>query len=426
MSPTVLPNVRRAAAPRVKERLHGLEWLRAVAALLVVLLHAGIPYLTHPMPGLVWSTDSVETSGLVDVSCWTIDGFIMPLFFLMTGFFAARLYKQRGANGFLKHRVARIGGPLLLGMVLILPLDLYAWLLGWVGDGRVPFAKLRSLKVEGELGTALWGLSHLWFLAYVLTYCAIAWGIHHLFARSDRLTVAVLKIPRRVRIPSATGLPALLASVAIMGAVLWWQPRIVIGFRHGWLPFWENLVYYAVPFGLGWAWERQAQSKIVRRPVGRTEWSLRLTAACAVWLLLWPRLQNHLEHETLPVADALVPGLFALFAMLASTSLFALALSMRFERSYWQVTYIAQASFWIYLLHHPLVGLTHVSLARTGLSPVAGWLATAGVATAICLVTYEVWVRRTWIGWVLNGRRDRAPGSASTVPDALPERRRAA
>ena len=32
----------------------GLDWIRGLGAVAVVVLHAGIPYLTAPMPGLAW------------------------------------------------------------------------------------------------------------------------------------------------------------------------------------------------------------------------------------------------------------------------------------------------------------------------------------------------------------------------------------
>ena len=59
----------------------------------------------------------------------------------------------------------------MLGCVLILPLDLYAWLLGLAADGQIPLRKLHSLKVEGPLADGLWGVSHLWFLQYLWLFC---------------------------------------------------------------------------------------------------------------------------------------------------------------------------------------------------------------------------------------------------------------
>ena len=41
-------------------RLHGLDALRGIAAILVVLLHTGIPYMTDPLPYLVWPARDIH------------------------------------------------------------------------------------------------------------------------------------------------------------------------------------------------------------------------------------------------------------------------------------------------------------------------------------------------------------------------------
>src|SRR5690606_17930477 len=95
---------------------------------------------------------------------------------------------------------------------------------------------------------------------------------------------------------------------------------------------------------------------------------------------------------------------------LMATGLFGLSASLRFASASPAISYVAQASFWIYLLHHPVVGLMHVDLAMASLSPEVEVFLTSVVSLAFCLLTYEAFVRRTWIGQLLNGRRlQRAP-----------------
>jgi peptidoglycan/LPS O-acetylase OafA/YrhL len=71
--------------------------------------------------------------------------------------------------------------------------------------------------------------------------------------------------------------------------------------------------------------------------------------------------------------------------------------------------YLADASYWCYLIHLPLVVWLQVLVAKW---PVNGWLKFAGinlVAMILLLLTYEWFVRYTFIGTVLNGRREREP-----------------
>lgn len=50
-----------------------------------------------------------------------IHGFRMPLFFLISGFFTAMLWKKRGMRSLLAHRFKRIFLPLLIGLFTIIP-----------------------------------------------------------------------------------------------------------------------------------------------------------------------------------------------------------------------------------------------------------------------------------------------------------------
>ena len=82
---TVIPlhdriNDRDSDAP--PKRLAGLDRVRALAALGVVLLHACVPYLRHPMPGLTWPIRDT-TSATVDWLFWSIEVFIMPVFLIV-------------------------------------------------------------------------------------------------------------------------------------------------------------------------------------------------------------------------------------------------------------------------------------------------------------------------------------------------------
>lgn len=411
-------NVRSSSAV---DRLLGLDWLRAVAAILVVFLHAAMPYLVHPFPGLVWAVQPVERSPAVDLIAWTINTFIMPLFFLMNGYFAARLLQKSGESKFLRHRLNRLGGPFLFAAIVILPMDLYTWLLGWVGDELIPINKLRSLKIKGELGDSLHGVSHLWFLQYVLLYCVAACGISWVIRRSvaSQQSPQVLQIQERQSSATWRFKWSIMAiAIAVAGATLWWQPRIVIGFRHHWLPMWENVLYYSIPFALGWFWDSWGP-RLIDGPQLRRTAVTHLVIACGLFIVLWPELCLHLENETIPVQRAQVPFLFAATGIATSTGLFAGALSMKLTQIPEAVRYLSRASFWIYLFHHPVVGLVQINLKPFQVTPFTKCLLTTGISLGICLLTYEGLVRKTWIGLLLNGVKEGT--QKRVIPTVLPE-----
>ena len=101
-------------------RRHDLDALRAIAMLLGIALHVGLGYV----PGWIITDDADpqvlhKTSDGFQVMFNIIHGFRMPLFFLVSGFFTAMLWRKRGVTSLLKHRYARIFIPCMLGLVFI-------------------------------------------------------------------------------------------------------------------------------------------------------------------------------------------------------------------------------------------------------------------------------------------------------------------
>ena len=102
------------------DRRHDLDALRAFAMLLGIVLHAAISFI--PGFGLFWGVQDSQANGLYGVVFWSIHGWRMPLFFLVSGFFTAMLWRKRGLRALLIHRFKRIFLPMMLGMVTIAPL----------------------------------------------------------------------------------------------------------------------------------------------------------------------------------------------------------------------------------------------------------------------------------------------------------------
>jgi len=108
-------------------RRHDLDALRSFAMLLGIGLHVALAYI-----GLGWIVNDQQTSAGLGGLVSTIHGFRMPLFFLLSGFFTAMLWKKRGIGGLLKHRFKRIALPLLFACSIITPT---MWtVISWAGS----------------------------------------------------------------------------------------------------------------------------------------------------------------------------------------------------------------------------------------------------------------------------------------------------
>jgi glucans biosynthesis protein C len=67
--------------------------------------------------------------------------------------------------------------------------------------------------------------------------------------------------------------------------------------------------------------------------------------------------------------------------------------------------YIADSSYWIYLVHLPLVLVLQAAVSRLDWPWELKFAAVLGVGFAIMFATYELLIRHTFVGAVLNGRR---------------------
>ena len=67
--------------------------------------------------------------------------------------------------------------------------------------------------------------------------------------------------------------------------------------------------------------------------------------------------------------------------------------------------YIADASYWVYIVHIPLVMALQVAMDDVPLAWPFKYALILGGTLAPALITYELLVRHTPLGWLLNGRR---------------------
>ncbi|MCP4782620.1 MAG: acyltransferase family protein [Fuerstiella sp.] len=120
--------------PATMPRRHDLDALRAIAMLLGIVLHGALAYM--PIPEAVWPVQDVHQSHAYGIFLAAVHGFRMPLFFLISGFFTAMLWRKRGLAALIKHRGNRILKPMLISMLTIMPV---VWIAGEVAkEGAAP------------------------------------------------------------------------------------------------------------------------------------------------------------------------------------------------------------------------------------------------------------------------------------------------
>ena len=105
-----------SSSPRSFPRRHDLDALRAIAMLLGIALHGLLAYTGFP-----WAVQDANQAPWLGAVFAMIHGFRMPLFFLVSGFFTAMLWRKRGLQSLINHRFKRILIPCLVGLVTVIP-----------------------------------------------------------------------------------------------------------------------------------------------------------------------------------------------------------------------------------------------------------------------------------------------------------------
>lgn len=112
-------------------RRHDLDALRAAAMLLGIAYHAALSFAA----GFPWLVQDVSQSRGLHLFQAASHGFRMPLFFLLSGFFTAMMWRKRGLKALLHQRFRRVFLPCMLGLVTVVPAMI--WVSGKAIESRV-------------------------------------------------------------------------------------------------------------------------------------------------------------------------------------------------------------------------------------------------------------------------------------------------
>ena len=78
-----------------------------------------------------------------------------------------------------------------------------------------------------------------------------------------------------------------------------------------------------------------------------------------------------------------------------------------------RIRYISDSSYWLYVIHFPIVILVQVWMQDWALGAWTKFTLSTAVITVLLLASYHLFVRYTPIGWMLNGKRQRPSHSDS-------------
>ncbi len=373
------------------DRLHAFDNVRGLAAVAVVALHASYAYARFPLEGLVWPVPLDEPSPVANAIFWAIEGSVMPLFFTLSGYFLARSLSKQSAGKVLAGRTRRLLVPMTTVGFAVLAVDLHVWVLGLVSTDRATIREYRRMKFTPDIQAELFGPAHLWYIEYLWLLCIAVCGATWL---RDRFRKRHITRPDTWRTSNACSFAALFAAAC---ALLIWAPQIVLGFQHGWLPDAGKLGHAGVFLLFGVLLERSPW--LVR--VSRSAAPYVVVVAAGTFIAMQPQLHRVMQSPA--ASENILFG--ALLAVFAVTATFGqIGAGLRWLNDHQPaLSRLAAASFWIYLVHHPLVGLCQIAMRPVSLPPILKFISVLAMTLTLCLWSYERFASRGALARLLDG-----------------------
>lgn len=366
--------------------------------LLGVFLHGAFAY-AKPSNSVWLATDS-QSSYIIDAAIWFIHLFRMSLFFLISGYFAKATVKRSGIWRFLRSRLTRIVVPMVVAWpVLVAAMTLtIAFALKYipVPQGLTGLIKLASQNAS-QSSEVLPGTMHLWFLYYLAMFTIVA-AIGA--ALSDRL-----RWSRWNWLDRKPWLWLLFPLLLLPGALAAGFP---LPAPESFIPQVWPLAFYGLFYWAGW---RLFGNESRLGSLQPWNWHVLFVS-----LLLFVPYYCYLPALDINLLQGYAPPIPRATYILESclTSVLAVLLTLtsllfghRFlSRQSTFLKFVADSSYWVYLVHLPVVIFLQTLLVPV---PCNLWLKLLVVLFGTNLfstATYLIFVRYTPIGWLLHGKRE--------------------
>lgn len=384
-------------------RLHALDAIRGFALLAGVGLHAAMSFL----PGFEKSGIPIvdnSPSLLLAILFFVIHMFRMTLFFVIAGFFARMLLERDGTAAFVRNRFFRIAMPLFVFWFIVLPPMIVAMV--WGAYKKYGGVMPGNFESDAQYGQPAFPLTHLWFL-YVLLwlyagFLCVRWMMDRLFDPSRRLRAFADSVLQRLvqsryliyllAVPTCANLMLLPAWIAWFGIPTPDQSLI---------PNLSATIAFTTAFGLGWFVERRRELLAL----WQRDWIWHLVVAVASTIGCFAIAGASPRYLPLTV-DWQVAGYAILYCVGVwswTFAVFGVALLIH-SKPHPVTRYLADSSYWVYLLHMPLVFLLQVMLQDLPLHWTIKFPIVFGVTMLLLIISYHWLVRSTFIGKWLNGR----------------------
>ena len=387
MQPAPVVTTETPTLPPVSSRRYDLDWLRIIAILTLFFYHTGMIYVSWG-----WHIKSPDHSQPMEEVMRWLHRWRMPLLFFISGAGTFFALQKRSYGAYAGERVRRLFIPLLFGMFVIVPPQIY---IEWLFRGRFSgsyadfYPQVFGFKPYHDGGTGgAFSWHHLWFICYLFFYSLLSIPVFRWLktAAGQRLTD---------RVGTLLAQPG---GAMWLGAVLMFISQIILkpyfpdethGLVNDWAYFTKNLLLFWLGYLLI---SRRAFWQIL---ADQRRLSLTGTLICTVLL-----------YSIRAVYDTEGPDVLAweIAYLLTTDCLTWFSVLMTVGYSY---TYLNKNHRWLpqlnaavypfYILHQTVIVLLgYYVLTRTSFGVYTGFLTISFATLAICTVIYWFLIRPFW------------------------------
>lgn len=388
-------------------RIHALDNLRAIMMWLGIVLHVCINHLSGPSQ-LPWKDP--QTSPFADLTLLFIHAFRMPVFFILAGYLAAMMVDTRGVRDMVRNRLRRIALPFavfwpVLFVLMALLVLVFAHLMA-----RGTIGLDLAVAPKRPAGGVVFATMHMWFVYYLFWFCMLAALLCTARTMLPAVIVRAWRAGWDALVQRWWGVLVLALPLALAGSA---YRAGMLSPSGSFLPNPAELVYSGVFFTFGWQLYRHRAAQLPRLSAHYWTYLLAGTATFACVLALFGVFLK--APASIARIEVWIAFTYGLTSWLWSLGLVGLFLRhMDHQNSV--LRYLSDSSYWVYLVH--IVGTMGVGilLFNAPLGAPGKIVVNVLATSALCLVSYHLFVRHTRIGVLLSGKRQ--PRALAVPPAA--------
>lgn len=405
---TTAPDSLDTSAGVLNQRIHYLDQVRAFAMLLGVFFHAAFPYSTDAQNG--WFLKDTSDSMSFTIFIVFSHLFRMALFFLVAGFFANLLIQKRGVKAFLKNRAIRILLPFVIFFPIIMTIFIFIF---YFISRYLPEEALSPLLAnmlfainnpeaasEGQtLSTA-----HLWFLYNLVYFCLFA-------AILQRFRFSYLR--KFMSFVFNSGWHLLFLPLFLVPAL--YSVKVPASTPDSFSPQLWSYGYYGLFFFFGWHFfYHQGYLDKIKGHLWK------LTLFCLIAFSLFVFVMPVVNFATSPSSDIVAAKIFwsanfehlFLVGLEAYLSFYLVIIFLYLGKKLLNkesrlMRYISDASYWIYLVHVPLLLYFQTFFVPMEMPLIFKFFLSIALVFIVSTVVYDLLIRYSFVGSMLNGKKSR-------------------